>query len=180
MPTATIGRSFTGTYRRQVLTGDKALEATLAMLGGKAGDRVARNALGAGLSKVAKAMKQAAPVGKTGAVKASIGKRNEKKKTGVMEAKAGINVGKKTKIKGKFAPHAHLVALGTKRRQRKTIGGRFSYLKNPTPRQLSTGTMPANSFVRMAYESSRSAARTAMTIAAGRSLGRELAKARKK
>jgi HK97 gp10 family phage protein len=165
---------------RTILTGDKEIEKTLAKLADKAGDRVARNALGAGLTKVAKAMKQAAPVGKTGAVKASIGKRNEKSRKGVFEAKAGVNVGKKTKIKGKFAPHAHLVALGTKRRQRKAIGGRFSYLKNPTPQQLSTGTMPANSFVRMAYESSRSAARTAMTIAAKRSLGRELAKARKK
>jgi HK97 gp10 family phage protein len=166
---------------RTILTGDKEIENTLTKLADKAADRVARNALGAGLTVVAKAMKQAAPVGKTGAVKASIGKRNEKKKrTGVMEAKAGINVGKKTKQKGRFAPHAHLVALGTKPRQRKRIGGRFSYLKNPTPQQLSTGTMPANSFVRMAYESSRSAARTAMTIAAKRSLGREVAKARKK
>lgn len=166
---------------RTILTGDKEIEATLTKLADKAADRVARNALGAGLTVVAKAMKQAAPVGKTGSVKASIGKRNEKKKrSGVMEAKAGVNVGKKTKIKGKFAPHAHLVALGTKPRQRKRIGGRFSYLTNPTPQQLSTGTMPANSFVRMAYESSRSAARTAMTVAAKRSLGREVAKARKK
>lgn len=166
---------------RMILTGDKELEATLKTLADKAADRVARSVLGAGLTVIARAMKAAAPVGKTGAVKASIGKRNERKKrTGVFEAKTGVNVGKKTKRKGKFAPHAHLVALGTKPRVRKTIGGKFGYIKNPSQQQLSTGTMPSNPFVKRAYETSRAAAATRMQIQSIKALEREAKKARKK
>ena len=145
---------------------------------------MARSTLGAGLTVINKAQRQAAPVGPTGNLKANIGKRNERnKRSGVFEAKTGIGVGKKsTKLRKGIvnAPHGHLVALGTKPRTRKTIGGKFSYLKNPTQQQLSTGTMPSNPFIKQAYESARGNAQSRMKKAAEKSLAREAAKAAKR
>lgn len=169
---------------RKILTGDKELEATLRKLSDKAADRVARNTLGAGLTVINKAQRQAAPVGPTGNLKANIGKRNERnKRSGVFEAKTGVGVGKKsTKIRKGIvnAPHGHLVALGSQSRTRKAIGGKFSYLKNPTQQQLSTGTMPSNPFIKQAYESARGTAESRMKKAAEKSLAREAAKAAKR
>ena len=169
---------------RKILTGDKELERTLRKLADKAADRVARNTLGAGVTVINKAQRQAAPVGPTGNAKADIGKRNERnERSGVFEAKTGVGVGKKaTKLRKGIvnAPHGHLIALGTKPRTRKTIGGKFSYLKKPTQQQLSTGTMPSNPFIKRAYESSRAAAQSKMKTAATKSLAREAIKAKAK
>jgi len=171
---------------RKFLTGDKELEAMLKSLADKAADKIAKSALGAGLTVIRKAIKKAAPVGPTGNLKASIGKRLEKgKRGGVMTAKAGINVGKKTKKEKTTgimarAPHAHLVALGTQRRSRKTLGGKFATIVNPTPEQLATGTMPANPFVKQAAESAMGAASIAMRKQAAKALAREAAKAKRK
>ena len=169
---------------RKILTGDKELEATLKKLADKSADRVARSVLGAGLTVIAKAMRNAAPVGKTGSVKASIGKRNQRnKRKGLFEAKAGVNVGKKKKQLSTAiatAPHGHLVALGTKPRFRKSIGGRFGYIKNPSQQQLSTGTMPSNPFIKQAYESARGNAAAAMKKRAEKALAREAIKAAKR
>lgn len=174
---------------RKILTGDKELERTLKTLADKAADRVAKGTLGAGLTVIAREMKRDAPVGKTGHLKSEIGKRNERnKRKGLYEAKAGIGVGKRKKPKSQKgqtqriagAPHGHLVGLGTKPRTRKKLGGRFAYIKNPTSQQLSTGTMPANPFVKRAYHAARSSAETAMQKRAAKALAREAAKARSK
>lgn len=170
---------------RKVITGDKELEATLATLADKAADRVAKSALGAALTVAARAMKKAAPIGQTRTLRDSIGKRNERnKRNGIHTAKAGINVGKRKKKPdaGKVinAPHAHLVALGTQRRQRTKLGGLFAGIKNPTQEQLSTGVMPSNPFIKRAYEASRAVARTAAQRRAAKALAREAAKAAKR
>ena len=169
---------------RIYLTGDKELEATLKNLADKEAYKIARSALGAGLSKMAAAIRRAAPVGPTGNLKANIGKRLEKgKRGGKIMAKAGVNVGKTKKTEkaaGKSgrdrAPHAHLVALGTQRRARQAIGGRFAGIRNPTDQQLSTGTMPANPFVKQAVQSSKSSVTEAMQKRAAKALAKALQK----
>lgn len=159
---------------RVYLTGDKELEATLSRLADKAADRVARSALGAGLTVLVKAMRKAAPVGPTGNLRRSIGRRLEsRKRSGRLIAKAGVNVGKGAVRKGRTAPHSHLVAMGTQRRSRKRLGGQFAGIADPTPQQLSTGTMPANPFIRRATESSRSAVALAMRKRAEKKLAQE-------
>lgn len=167
---------------RMILTGDKALEKTLKKLADKSADRVARSVLGAGLTVINKAQRAAAPVGPTGNLKANIGKRNERnKRKGVFEAKTGVGVGKQKRLRAKgiaSAPHGHLVALGTKPRYRKTIGGKFGFIKNPTREQLSTGTMPKNDFIKRSYQSARGAAQSKMKRQAEKALAREAAKAK--
>ena len=104
---------------RKIITGLPELEKTLKNLADKTADKIARSALRAGVVVVAKAEKAAAPVGKTGQLKASIGSRVGKGRGGIFQAKAGVNVGKRTKAKqakGPMAPHAHLAALGTQPR----------------------------------------------------------------
>jgi HK97 gp10 family phage protein len=171
---------------RKFLTGDKEIEATLKALSDKSADKVAKSALGAGLTVIRGAIRKAAPVGKTGNLKASIGKRLEKGKRGkVFTAKAGINVGKKTKKEKTTgvmarAPHAHLVALGTQRRSRKVLGGKFASITNPSAEQLTTGTMPANPFVNQAAASAMGAASLKMRKQAAKALAREVAKAAKR
>lgn len=162
---------------RAYLTGDKELEATLKRLSDKSADRVARSALGAGLSVLAKAMKKLAPVGKTGNLKQSIGRRLEKgKRGGTIVAKAGVNVGKGAQKKGRTAPHSHLVVLGTKLRVRERLGGKFAWITHPTPQQLSTGIMPSNPFIRNATQSSKGAVQAAMRKRAAKKLAQEIAK----
>jgi hypothetical protein len=110
---------------RQIVTGIPELERTLKTLADKAADRVARSAIGGGLTVAAKRIRQAAPKGKTGALKKSIRSRFERQKgSRPTTAKVGINVGKQKKTAAAMAkqiraPHAHLVALGTKRRRRR-------------------------------------------------------------
>lgn len=164
---------------RAFLTGDKQLEATLKRLADKEADKISRSALGAGLAKVQSAIRKAAPEGETGQLKAAIGKRLEKgKRGGRITAKTGINVGKNIVKKGKFAPHAHLVALGTKARTRQAIGGKFGFISKPTEQQLSTGTMPSNPFVKQAAQSSRSTAIAAMRKRAAKALAKAAAKSK--
>jgi len=156
-----------------VLTGVPELDKKLSVLQQTAGNRVARSSLGAGLRVGKKAIQSKAP----GTVKKTIGVRMGKARNGKFEAKVGINVGKDGKKKFK-APHAHLVALGTQVRTRKVIGGKFSYLTNPTADQLSTGRMPANPFVKESFASARGEMSAAMKAAFDRSLAREIAKAK--
>jgi HK97 gp10 family phage protein len=164
---------------RKILTGDKELEATLKQLSDRHADRIAKSALGAGLGKIQAAIRKVAPVGPTGNLKAGIGRRLEKgNRGGKFTAKTGINVGKRKagKTTKGPAPHAHLVALGTKPRTRKVIGGKFGFITKPTDEQLSTGTMPSNPFVKQAYQSSRSAAFAAMRKLAAKVLAKAVAK----
>lgn len=149
---------------RRFIVGDLQLEATLKHLADKSADKIAKSAIGAGLTVLVKAMKKESPVGATTAVKNSIGRRFEKnKRTGVVTAKAGVNVGKRKKNQiGRAAPHSHLVILGTKARRRKTIGGRFAFIRNPTDAQLSTGSGRSNPFVRRSVSASTTAVAQAM------------------
>lgn len=146
-----------------VVTGDKALDAKLARLAAdKTQHKLGRKALGKGLTALAKAQRERAPVGPTGNLKRSIGSRHKKNKTkGVVEAKAGAGVGTKNpkdktkKVKGRRqAPHAPLVALGTRSRSRQQIGGRFR-TRYPLfdRRSTSTGTMTPNEFIKQATAS---------------------------
>ncbi len=162
---------------RIYITGDDQLEGMLRHLETKVADRIAKSCLSAGLTVIARAMKKMAPVGETEALKKSIGRRLEKGRGGnTFTAKAGINVGKMTQKLRQVvkAPHSHLVALGTKARTRKTIGGKFGFIKQPTSKQLSTGIMPSNEFVRIAYLASKSATAAAMRKRAEKRLAKEL------
>ena len=167
---------------RKFLTGDDKLEGMLRYLETKVADRVAKSSLSAGLMVLARGMKKLAPIGETRALADSIGRRLEKGKRGrEFTAKAGINVGKMAKKLREVvkAPHSHLVALGTKKaRTRKKLGGKFAYITNPTPRQLSTGVMPSNDFVRIAYMVSKNAVERAMRRRAERRLASEAARKR--
>lgn len=172
---------------RKIITGDAELEKKLKGLSDKAADKIARSALSGAMWYTAKVMRRAAPVGATGDLQKSIGSRFEKgNKKNKPVAKVGINVGKQTKKRqqktqaeiGRIirAPHGHLVALGTKRRTRKTIGGRFAFLNPAKPEQLTTGVMPAEPFVKQAYEAARAGVTAAMTKRATKALAREVAK----
>lgn len=178
---------------RKIITGDAELEKRLKGLADKSADRVARAALGGALSATAKVMRRAAPVGATGNLKRSIGSRFEKgTKKNKPQAKVGINVGKRTAKKKNAlserfgekmaAPHSHLVGLGTKRRIRTRLGGKFAthakLSKNLAIDQekLTTGVMPANQFVKQSYEAARAGVSAAMTKRATKALAREVAK----
>jgi len=170
---------------RKVITGDVALEKTLRHLADKSADKVAKAALGGSLTVLKRNIKKAAPVGATGNLKASIGSRFEKgsrQNKGKVRAIAGINVGKRTKAEKAAGsrvrgPHAHLVALGTKARFRKTLGGKFSAIKNPTTDQLSTGVMPSNPFVKNAAGQGHAQMLLASQKRAAKALAREAVKA---
>ena len=171
---------------RQIITGVPELEAVLSKLADKAADRVARSAIGGGLTIAAKRIKQAAPKGKTGAIRKSIKSRFKRAQGGrAPSAKIGINVGKQKKTAEGFAkrikaPHSHLVALGTKPRKRKRIGGKFAFLREPTDQQLSTGAMPANPFLKQAFEAARPETMQRMRERAAKALAREVEKVRNK
>lgn len=156
--------------QRKWITGDKELERTLATLGdAKTADRIAKSAIGAGLTVLNRAIKALVPVGQTGNLKSSIGRRLERSKSTKWRAvgKAGVNVGK-TRKDGthKRAPHSHLVALGTKERFHKS--------------GKSVGRMPANPFVRLATAASGPAVKEAMHARAAKALERERLKALKR
>lgn len=174
---------------RRYLTGDDQIEKAIQYLKDKSADKIAKSVMGAGLTVFAKEMKKEAPKGATRQLEASIGKRLERnKRTGLVTAKVGINVGKTKKGKTrKLAPHSHLVGLGTQTRTRKSIGGRFSGYERvhldgssiPGNPQLLTGAMPANPFVKKAYQRARSSATAAMRKRAEKKLITEAAKAKK-
>lgn len=133
------------------VTGDRELEQQLLKLARRDTRRVVRNATNKGLTHISKAIRQQAPVGKTKAVRKTIGKRFARsRQTGQMEAKAGIDVGKRNRKGTKTrAPHAHLSALGTKERF--------------TQRGASRGVMPQNDFVTRGFQASQATAAGIMT-----------------
>ncbi len=173
------------TQQRPVtLSGLTQFERNLIKLATSIPDRVMIASAKAAVRVVAKGIKAAAaPHKKTGGLFRSIGGRAAKRIDGTIStAKAGVGLGKLTKrqkekgvSKGR---HGHLVGLGTKPRQRVKIGGRYAVIKRPTPSQLSTGTMPADDFVKRGYVSSYSEMQSAMATAATTTLTREAAKLR--
>lgn len=169
---------------RAILTGDKQIERLLRGLQDKAADRVAKSVINAELTALVKAQRRLAPVGKTGRLKKSLGKSLKRKAKTDYRAKAGLNVGTKTEKslqtkKGRGqANHGHLVALGTRQRFRKTIGGKFAYVVRPSSTQLSAGVMPRNDFIRRATAQATAGLQAAGLKAAAKAIKRELAKAR--
>lgn len=170
---------------RLVLTGDKQIEATLKKLSDKGADKIATAAVRAGLNVISAGIRKESPKGETGTLKKSIGSRFEKKtRRTTTTAKAGIGVGKRKRSEKDVkriirAPHGHLVALGTAQRTRKTIGGAFRSIVNPTPEQLSTGTMPSDPFVKRGYEKAKAKAAAKMKARAAMALEKVAAESRK-
>lgn len=108
----------------RVWTGDEDLDRVLASLERKTGNRVARAALSRALSELVRMIK-AEVAQKT--IKKTIGKRNKKiRRDGEHGAKAGIGVGSASRQT--YAPHAHLLAMGTADRytQRKQYRGKVT------------------------------------------------------
>lgn len=133
---------------RKYLTGDVEIERTLRRLGDKAGDRIAKSALGAALNVFRKAMRKEAPF-VTGETRRSVGRRLERRRrTGMVTAKVGIDVGKVRKGKErKKSAYAWIVALRTH-------------------------------FIPAGYSAARGAATTAMREKASQRLIKELKKAK--
>lgn len=118
-----------------------------------------------GLTIIKRAIVVRTPRGKTQQLVRAIGKRLIKTKAGVIEGKAGVNVGKRTgrglnggKASGS-APHGHLVTLGTTERY--------------TQRGAYRGRMPINDFVNQGFNASRSAAAKALIDRVSESLPSE-------
>lgn len=147
-------------------TGEKELEKILKTMSGRAAERISSAALSGGLTVLRREMRKAAPVGKTGQLKKSIGSRNEKnKRNGIRTAKAGINVGRTRKTTVR-APHGHLVALGTKERFTKSGASR--------------GRVVANGFIQSATSAAQGQLTAAMVKRAKKTLERELRKAKQR
>jgi HK97 gp10 family phage protein len=122
-----------------IATGIRELDAKLKALPEKVQKKIARSALSQGMTIIAKAGKKAAPLGPTGNLRLSIGKRFKRnRQAGVTEAKVGISVGKRASKTNRAGAHGHLVALGTRPRFHKS--------------GKSTGVMPANEFFRRATD----------------------------
>ena len=101
-------------------TGERALDRRLEKLGEREAKKIARKAINKALTLLAKSIKEEAPSKRT---RKAIGRRFKKnKRTGVTEAKAGVNVGKKRGASTR-APHAHLIVTGTGNRSRRRLGG---------------------------------------------------------
>lgn len=124
-------QSFFETY----LTGDAALDARLQALDVNTRKKYTRRAVGKGGTLLVRAIKRAAPVGKTRNLKKAIGRSLKKVKEGndkfFQGLRVGMNVGKKA---ARQAPHGHLVVLGTRKRM--------------TKKGKSTGRMPKNDFIK--------------------------------
>ncbi|MDE2426783.1 MAG: HK97 gp10 family phage protein [Elusimicrobia bacterium] len=171
-----------------IVTGDADLDANLRALDDAMRTRIAKSAVNAGAKEIAKAERALAPV-RSGTLRSAISSRIVKGSSAKgVEAKAGINVGKRSAgrvvnqsthtkssgVKGlASAPHSHLVALGTRARVRQRIGGKFAYLE-PSPRSRSTGTMPANPFIKVASQTAQSSARFAIKQAIVKGVQREV------
>lgn len=163
-----------------VVTGIEDLDRNLKALGATVENRIAKKALLDGAKGLARLQAAAAPVGPSGNLKAAIAARAVSK-SGHPSAKSGINVGKRQLgVHGLArAPHGHLVALGTKLRTRKRIGGKFRYLEpnayhSQEPRSRSTGKMPANAFIRQIATSSEYAVRSAIEVSIRNGIAREV------
>jgi len=89
--------------------------------------------------------------------------------------KMGSNQGALARLQARGAPHGHLVALGTRMRTRKRIGGMYARF-DQVARSRSTGKMPANPFIRRATASSRDAVLGRMRWQLGKSIGKEVNK----
>lgn len=190
---------------RRILTGFEEVDFALQLIE-KPGvaNRVARSALGKGLTVVARAMRSAAP---SKSFRRAIGRRNSKPKGKHLHvAKVGLNV---NVGRSRWMPHGHLVILGTKPRFRgnklgiteqaqpgnsrkgivpgprgkRGIGGKFYWMETLSPgeqwRRRTGRIKPRTSFIRKAIAGSESATRTAVEEGFRVAMTRELEKVRK-
>lgn len=113
-----MARSIFTTY----VTGKRRIDKKLDRLEDKVRTKFMRSNVSKAGTVLRKAVAAAAPVGKTKKLKKAIGKSTKKVRgqgdggADFQGLRVGTNVGKKG---DKAAPHAHLVALGTKKRQTK-------------------------------------------------------------
>jgi hypothetical protein len=161
---------------RVVLEGLTGMEKRLeALASPKIRDRIVKAGLGSALNIVRTGIKREAP-NRTGFLRGGIGRKVMKGRApGAWIAKAGVRVGK---VKNDVRT-GHLVALGTGERHRESLGGKFSFIKNPTEDQLSTGSMPANSFVQRGYSKTIGRAMATLERRVEKKLASELAKLNK-
>jgi HK97 gp10 family phage protein len=157
--------------------GIDALRSRMAELAVNGVDRASRKGLRAGVRELAAAQKAAAPVGTPGrknrrgepikpgglrrAIRSRVVTQTKGHGRGITRAKAGMNVGLRPDDRRR-APHGHLVAKGTKKRQTKTGQNR--------------GTMPANDFIRKASASAASRAVQTMQRVTAEELRKEIAR----
>lgn len=150
------------------LTGKRRLDRKLKKLQDKTRAKIMRSSMGKAGTVLKKAIAKRAPVGETKDLKRSIGASTKRKKGGKTSAdfqglRVGPNVGKTNKTdddgnikpRTKSAPHAHLVILGTKRRE---ITGKKRGIENTPNVGQPTGRMKKNDFVRKAAKSNMRAA----------------------
>jgi HK97 gp10 family phage protein len=148
------------------ITGDKELIRKFEQLANRDATRISRKVLTKGAAEMRDEIKfQIRPTKTKGhsnkGIKSNIGSRLKKpRKTNEVEALAGVGVGKKTTgaraaRNRLFAPHFHLLALGTKDRYTGRIsrkvrgGGRIT--KKTGGKIAYRGRMPADDFVGRAY-----------------------------
>jgi len=128
------------------LVGRKLLDAKLALLPHKVRRQAVLKPLRPAGPILKKNVKALAPQGQTGNLKRSIRVRT------LRGQPPAVSVHPTYKI----APHKHLVHEGTTTRFRTRIGGRFAYVRNPTPAQLSTGRAKPNPFFTRAWKAVQS------------------------
>lgn len=159
-----------------VVDGFESMTNRLSVLGSpKIRDRIAKAGLGSALNIVRTGIKREAPK-RTGYLRGGIGRKIKKGKApGSWFARAGVRVGKVGKVKNDVRT-GHLVALGTGERTRDKLGGKFSYIKDPSEDQLSTGSMPANYFVKRGYSKTISRAMATLERRVDQKIASELAK----
>jgi len=137
------------------IEGSKNINRMLKKVETKLERKTARRALKKGLGPAAARIRKLAPSGKKKKLKKAVGSKVGKDRSAgyANTAKVGVNIGKKGTRR---APHAHLVILGTKFRNRKRIGGKFkSRFPAFDTRNKSTGSVKANDFVKEGFDSTR-------------------------
>lgn len=159
-----------------VLTGQKEFDAKIKTFETKAGNRIARATLGAGMRTLRKSIRSFAPEW----MKEFIGMRGDKSNSsGTYQAKVGVNVGKRKKAKKvTWNGWVPVAVLGTQQRSRKSLGGKFASIANPTAQQLSTGSIAPHPIVKQGVAAATGAMQTQMKLAFERAVAREVAKAK--
>jgi hypothetical protein len=158
------------------MTGIKEFDDKLKQMERKASNRIATQVLKAGARKAVKAIQNVSPEWMKDGIGSNVGTNKRKD---VFEAKIGINVGKRSKKKAK-ADWAAAQVLGTVKRTRKTIGGKFSYITRPSESQLSTGQEKAKGVVKQGMTAAQSTIQAAMKDKFNKALAKEVAKAKLK
>lgn len=182
------------------LTGVDELRAKLETLAYRGASRASGKAIRAGLKVLERVQKQAVPVD-SGLLRRSINSRflrKNKQRKGMTTAMSGMNVGRKkpsnklpqdesVKRLARFAPHGHLVSLGTRERwagikygRRDRATGQFNEsMDSLTGKPIRyRGVMPENPIFRQASKAAEPAAIAAVAQVLAREIEAEAAKAK--